>query len=216
MKLSRLQVTVIALIGLSATQCSWRFDWPRHRINVLVQTSPPSVVSDESLRLVATSFELLPCEQKTPGYVKRFELVPSAQAHGIGSPTQLEVPVILSFENDQEWALGWLEPPPDSYCAVRVNFGPADDDAVGDELASMEGFSMELVSGAKHLLAQTRASYDLNFGDPLVLPSDVDVGANVMIRAAMPQTSARPDQSAEESVWRSLGDSLSVAIETQP
>jgi len=216
MKLGRNQMVLIVLIGLSSTQCSWRFDWPRHRINFAVTTSPSMESTDESLRLVATSFELLPCEQKIPGYVKKFELVPSAHAHGIGSPTLLEVPVVLSFESNQEWALGWLEPPPDSYCAVRVNFGPADDDAVGDERARMEGVSMELVRGTENLSVQTRASYDLAFESPFTLPSDVDVSADIAIRVQMPQTAAEPGQSVENTIWRTLGDSLSVVIETQP
>jgi hypothetical protein len=93
----------------------------------LEQSTARGVVKIDELSWTSSEIELERCPSALAqawGW-----LVPSAQAHGISTPTRLAVPTIVNA--NAPTALGELAPPAGRYCSVRYRVSPADDDALG-------------------------------------------------------------------------------------
>ena len=89
----------------------------------------------EELRWTSSEIELLACSSAGALSAASFMraagrwLVPTAQAHGLSSPTVRAVPTIVdAFATG---GVGDLTPPAGQYCGVRYRIAPADADAVG-------------------------------------------------------------------------------------
>jgi len=60
-------------------------------------------------------------------------LLPAAQAHAEATPTKLDTPNVINLlaEDSVEIKLGTIQPPPNTYCGVSIEFAKADEDAHG-------------------------------------------------------------------------------------
>jgi hypothetical protein len=94
------------------------------------------------------AFEIVPCKSAA----RRLwdAAVPDARAHGVSTPTRLSVPRVEDALAADALELGELSPPAGRYCALSLEFGPADSDA--------EGLSVAPDALGKSLLLRGRAS----------------------------------------------------------
>jgi hypothetical protein len=92
-----------------------------------------------------------------------------AHAHGVGSPTHLEVPVVIDLLGGETQAAGSLQPPAGSYCELVVNLGPADSDAVALPGPAWIGSSLRVTTGAGEGATAKRASFRVGLEPRLVL-----------------------------------------------
>jgi hypothetical protein len=117
----------------------------------------------EELRWTSSEIELLTCSSAgalgAASIVRAAGrwLLPSAQAHGLSSPTLRAVPTIVdAFASG---GVGDLTPPAGQYCGVRYRIAPADADAIG-------------ISGAPEMLGTSfvlRAALDDGAGGERVI-----------------------------------------------
>lgn len=187
--------------------CAIRFDWPRHDIRINFRAA-----GDASpwapLKLAVSSVKLMPCETQTRGYVLLFSLIPSAHAHGIGSETALAIPVIVSGETDIR--VGSLEPPPYRYCAIKINFGPADDDALDDPKNEMVGWSL-VWNGASPGKSASRADITLELEPPLVLVDFRDQVVDMDIRVDLSRLD-NTQAPLPDAIWSDLPKAFSLSL----
>ena len=180
--------------GLSAA-CSIRFNWPRHQLTVSARVETQGL---ERAYLVHDVVELLTCQQLEqptlpPGFgtAQRRWTVSLAHAHGPTTPTRIGDTCVLELAPEpRATELGAFAPPPGEYCAVRLSWSAADEDAIGREAASVEMLGRSLWAQAtpeghaQRLEAWTGASFDvtLEFDEPLQLGDDEDVIAELVLR----------------------------------
>ena len=110
------KVLWVALLVLTATStaCSWRLDWPDHRVRVSVTSASSGNVEAFALGLSAVS--LKPC----PNY-SRWSLVPEASAHGTTSSDYMELAQVYS---GGELVLADFRPYEGDYCSIVLHVGP--------------------------------------------------------------------------------------------
>lgn len=135
-------LTVALLLGA----CSWRINWPEHRVTVELASGETSgamtTVNDrgfevrvERLAIGVDRVELEECgdnPRELPGFSGLGEwLIPSARAHGIDTPTRYTAPQVrrLVPGAGTTAVFGTLSPPPDDYCRLTIGIAPMDDDA---------------------------------------------------------------------------------------
>jgi hypothetical protein len=75
------------------------------------------------------ALEILPCKSAFRSLWDA--AVPNARAHGVSTPTRLAVPIVEDAFSTEAVELGELSPPAARYCALVLEFGPADSDAEG-------------------------------------------------------------------------------------
>lgn len=162
------RAAALALLGMSLTSaCVMRVAWPRHQVEVEVVTSGSPDAAIEALALVYDAIELIPCEEDEQGAVARLSqwLLPTAQAHGPTTPIRQGVPHVVDLRSDEVTRVAEFEPPPGAYCALKLDFGPADGDAPGlQENQHMRGLSVSMsASSGEVLRAQSAARMDHTF-----------------------------------------------------
>ena len=106
----------VALLVLAATStaCSWRLDWPDHRVRVTLQSSAQGNVEAFALGLSAVS--LKPC----PSYA-RWSLVPEASAHGTTTSDYMELAQIYT---GGDLVIADFRPFEGDYCSIVLHVGP--------------------------------------------------------------------------------------------
>jgi hypothetical protein len=85
--------------------------------------------------VTVNSVEIFPCQTTSAWrrWMDWLSPIGTAHAHSHSSPLRMGEPHVDDLERPDgaAWELGTLQPPPGSYCRVRVVLGPADADAVG-------------------------------------------------------------------------------------
>ncbi len=213
-------------LAVVLTGCSFRIDWPRHNVFVtVVEPGLRAMGGSDSLtqlRVTVDSVRLIACEEEAPvGYAWLWDrLIPSAHAHGLGSPTELKIPGIMRFLGEQtQFTLGVLEPPPNKYCEVLISFAPADDDAMGQDSDTMEGLSLSAEFAQRRLTSVLKADIRRTLVPPLILPDSHDVRVNLeLIADGMPDAAELVADSPnwEVLLWDSILESFRVEVQEVP
>ena len=142
---SRLPI-VLVTVCLTLGACSWRINWPEHRVTVGLESGETSgamrTVNDrgfevrvERLVIGVDRVELEACgdsPRELPGFSALGEwLIPSARAHGIDTPTRYTAPQVrrLVPGAGRKPVFGTLSPPPDDYCRLTIGIASMDEDA---------------------------------------------------------------------------------------
>ena len=220
---------VLVWAGLSAA-CSIRFNWPRHQLTVSTRVESEGF---ERAYLVHDAVELLTCQQLDepmlpPGFDTAWLDWSSATAHAHGptTPTRIgDTRVVELAPEPRATELGVFRPPPGEYCAVRLSWSAADEDAIGRPEASVEMLGRSLwvratPEGHAHSLeAWTGASFDvtLEFDEPLQLGDDEDVIAELVLRYRLKGSAQGLDRDEEpearaRTLWLELRDRVSVEV----
>lgn len=141
-------VVFVALLG-----CSWRLDWPDHRVKIQL-SSPPAGGDVVNFQLGLGSASLKPCRRFAHG-----SWVGTAYAHGTNSAdyTQLD----RSFEGG-ELTVADFRPLEGEYCAIVLSVGPVED-LQGDSIRVSA-----IVDGREHTWSDSRR---LDIEIPLDNPS---------------------------------------------
>ncbi len=107
------------------------------------------------------AFEIVPCKSAAR---RLWDVaVPNARAHGVSTPTRLAVPRVEDAFATEPLELGELSPPAGRYCALSLEFGPADSDA--------EGLSVAPDTLGKSLLLRGNASSSSGTEGPFAIES---------------------------------------------
>ena len=98
-----------------------------------VESALGQEVALDAIEWTTAEVELLPCVSAWNTAMDW--LIPSAHAHGVGTPTRLSVPTVERASTTDEVLLGTLAPPAGRYCGVRYRLAAADSDAHGLEVS---------------------------------------------------------------------------------
>ena len=184
-------LTMISTLWVFVGGCALRMSWPKHEVKVIATAIHPEAIEAATITQLSTVYdavELLSCasleEAPTiPGFTV-FNLISSAHAHGPSTPTRQGSPMVIDWAKaDAPVELARFEPPPGDYCAIRLDLGPADADALGAPSASMTGKTLRAERGQPSQRAATSARADVvfYFEQPWSFPDDQDLHASVTL-----------------------------------
>ncbi len=132
---------LLSIVLATQASCTIRSNWPEHQVRIeleptLHDQAVVDALASQELWIVVDAVELIPCDAQLSNVPvplsKIFEnisFISNAYAHGPTTPIRQGVPNIIGLHQLQTMELATFEPPPDSYCALKVDVGPADDDA---------------------------------------------------------------------------------------
>lgn len=214
-----MSLMTLSTLWVLAGGCALRMSWPKHEVKVIASVAHPEALAQASitqLTMVYDAVELITCAAledgpTIPGFTAS-ALISTAHAHGPSTPTRQGVPFVLDWVSAAApAALATFEPPPGDYCALRLDLGPADEDAVlingGDERGgSMMGKTLraDRAQGAQgwHRAATgARADVTFYFEQPWRFPDDQDLHATLTLEldlAALLSHQSQPQAAQDE------------------
>lgn len=193
--------------------CAIRMSWPEHKVRVLVSAEHAEALdfaSINALVLVYDAVELLPCQEGDTLASRALKTLhpAQAQAHGPTTPTRQGTPHIVDWALDptQTYDIAAFEPPPGAYCGLRLDLGPADDDAQclgGAPLMSKQTLKAgrdqaQDQSGWPLASTSARADVTIPFDQPWVFGESGDVEATLTLRLDLAQLLIDPNAWSEQ------------------
>lgn len=226
---SMMLATLWALIG----GCALRMSWPKHEVKVIARALHPEALMQASITQLTTVYdavELISCATLEDGPIipglTAFDLLSTAHAHGPSTPTRQGVPFVISWVSaGSSTTLATFEPPPGDYCALRLDLGPADEDAIivadGERGESMMGKTLRADRARGHqgwqrAATSARADVTFYFEQPWRFPDDQDLHATLTLEldlaillSSQPQTQDNEEQ-AGRRLLQGVRQSLSL------
>lgn len=219
--MNRITIVAIMVSMIAPLACSMRIDWPRHTVDVRLNTSAASSPDAiKALLITVDSVELIPCDPAPSYGLKALPnlILPSAHAHGVSTETKLAKHHIVNlFEPSQRIDFGQWTPPPGDYCSIELLIASADQDAYNtSDYPSMTGQSVGVVHDEQNIsLTNKRLSKRITFEQPLVFHAQGDdqqirIDLNLTLHAKIPWPTANTPL---ENTWLAgLQDALQLEI----
>ena len=167
--------------------------------------------------VVVQTAELVACPSVTTMLLKALNPLPSAMAHVETSPTLLGVPVVMTVAGEQAHTrVGSLQPPPGEYCGIRLNVGPADEDAVGlpsDDLIGRSIFvnGTDAAGAAFSYGSAATDSVQVDFSSRIVLDEDRRVATiNLSVIPSFDSVDVRAETAGADTI-QNFGWAVTVA-----
>lgn len=221
---------MISTLWVFVGGCALRMSWPKHEVKVIATAIHPEAIEAATITQLITVYdavELLSCASleetpAIPGFTT-FNLISSAHAHGPSTPTRQGVPIVIDWAKAGSPAeLARFEPPPGDYCAIRLDLGPADADALGAPSASMTGKTLlaersQPSQGWLRAATSARADVVFYFEQPWRFPDDQDLRATLTLELDLSVllSGEPPVEQGEEAAGRALlqGVRQSISLE---